>query len=250
MKTQLFLKLTMKTAHIWNPLANTHTCNPQSLTSSFRKWKKPTLSSCRDSGGFPSGQNQNQAPSLTPQTLTRTSDMPSVLTPLNKIKLGRQTEKNNISRQKLLERKRIAPFAATSPCGQGANLWHCPCIHRTVAFTEGGEKEDQIGPFFQCYLRNSQSSKVPIAPHGRCHSAQIKDREELWRTKGGCPIFRLPLAGSCTGHILQGRTRTLSTTSLSPHLTYKHSTSPPALIHWPELQRKEITPCCFQTQRW
>lgn len=77
-----------------------------------------------------------------------------------------------------------------------------------------------MGPFFQSYLRRSQDSKVPIAPYSRCYSAQIKDRGELWRTKGGCPIFRLPLAGSCTGHILQGRTKNLSTTSLSPPTSY------------------------------
>lgn len=51
----------------------------------------------------------------------------------------------------------------------------CPYIHRTVAFTEHGEKKEQIGPFFQSYLRNTQGSKVPIAPYGRCYSVQIKD---------------------------------------------------------------------------
>lgn len=83
----------MKTAHIWNSLANMHACNPPSLTSSFRKQKKPTPSSCQDASGFPWGQNQNQAPSLTPQTLMCKSNTHSVLTPANKIKLGRQTEK-------------------------------------------------------------------------------------------------------------------------------------------------------------
>lgn len=71
-----------------------------------------------------------------------------------------------------------------------------------------------------------------------------KRQGELWRTKGGCPIFRLPLAGSCTGHTLQGRTRNLSTTS---HFSCRDGSNPPTLIHWPELQSKEITPPCFQT---
>lgn len=107
----------------------------------------------------------------------------------------------------------------------------CPYIHRTVAFTEGGEKKDQIGPFFQSYLRNRPGLKVPIASYGRCYSVQITGWGELWRTKGGCPIFRLPLAESCTGHILQGRTRNLSTISLSPHLLHRDGSNPPTLIH-------------------
>lgn len=49
MNPQLSPKLTMKAAHIWNPLANTHACIPRSLTSSFCKWKKTTLPSCQDS---------------------------------------------------------------------------------------------------------------------------------------------------------------------------------------------------------
>lgn len=65
MKPQLSPKLTMKTAHIWNSLANMHACIPWSLASSFYKWKKPPLYRAQDSGGFPWGQNQNQTPSLT-----------------------------------------------------------------------------------------------------------------------------------------------------------------------------------------
>lgn len=112
-----------------------------------------------------------------------------------------------------------------------------------------GKRAHHIGPFFQSYLKDSQGLKAPIAPKGRCNSVQMKDRGELWRTKGGCPIFRLPLAGSCTGHILQERTSNLSTTSLSPPTSYTEMAAI-LLIHWPELGNKEITPRCFQTQCW
>lgn len=141
------------------------------------------------------------------------SNMYPVLTPLNKIKLGRQTKKN-VSCQKLLECKWIVPFTTIPFLKQVT----CLCISRTIGCTGDGEKKYQLGHFFQSYLRNSQGSKVPLASYSRYYSVQIKDWGELRRTKGGCPIFRLPLAGSCTGHILQARTRNLSTTSLSPHL--------------------------------
>lgn len=115
------------------------------------------------------------------------------------------------------------------------------------SFTEGGEERIRSAHSFRATLETLIVWKVLIAPHSRYCSAQIKDWGKLWRTKGGCPIFRLPLARSCTGHILQGRTRNLSTTSLSPHLLHRDGSNPSTLIHWPELQHKEITPWCFQT---
>lgn len=152
MKPQLSPKLAMKTAHIWNPLASTHASIPRSLTSltsSFHKWKKPTLSTCQDSSGsHESGQNQNQAPSLTPQTLMLKSNMFPVLTLVNKIKLGRQTKKN-VSCQKLLECKWIVPFTTIPSCKQVT----CPYIPRTIACTgDGGKKRISLALSFRATL--------------------------------------------------------------------------------------------------
>lgn len=69
-----------KTAHIWNPWQTRTLASPKVLPHPFASEKIPPLLSWKDSGGFPWGQNQNQVPLLTLQTLmcrtTRTQSWP------------------------------------------------------------------------------------------------------------------------------------------------------------------------------
>lgn len=90
-------------------------------------------------------RSKPESGSLTdPQTPTRKSNMYPVLTSLNKIELGRETEeKYSVACQKFLAHKQIMPFTATSPCRRVANET-CLYILWNVAFTEGGQESPII----------------------------------------------------------------------------------------------------------
>lgn len=163
MKPQLSPKLTMKTAHIWNSLANMHACIPWSLASSFYKWKKPPLyRAVRTPVVFHEVKTRIRLPHWPTDANMQKQHTYTALTPLNKIKLSRQKKKYCVSCQKLLAHEQIMPFTTTSPCGWVANET-CPYIHQNVAFTEGGQKSTSYWPSFQNYLKDSLGLKAPIA---------------------------------------------------------------------------------------